>query len=95
MNPELFRMGMVFQSIQTGERVLFQAARSKQGMEAWFKDLAGCKPLAQLSRKVRLCLFAVVRGQVGVVHCWALRFSFFFFFFLRSPAISLGFTTFG
>ncbi|KAL8595941.1 hypothetical protein ACOMHN_018253 [Nucella lapillus] len=28
------------------------AARSKQGMEAWFKDLAGSKPLAQLSRKV-------------------------------------------
>lgn len=29
-----------------------QAARSKQGMEAWFKDLAGSKPLALLSRKV-------------------------------------------
>nr|KAG5692294.1 hypothetical protein BaRGS_009504 [Batillaria attramentaria] len=28
------------------------AARSKQGMEAWFKDLAGSKPLANLSKKV-------------------------------------------
>jgi hypothetical protein len=29
-----------------------QAIRSKQSMEAWFKDIAGSKPLAQLSRKV-------------------------------------------
>jgi hypothetical protein len=45
-------------------------ARTKNAIEAWFKDLAGSKPLSSLSKKVRSNVKTAIRAYSRILFLW-------------------------